>query len=139
MRTQDTWLCPSTLFCNHEIDFIIDQVSRQLSTAEPSVNIAHGTHDTHSVAVLNLSWQHSGKLLVFVNFCPSESKLPIEKRPRVTWIPAFNFNPSPEDFFLTINTMWVRHYLNMIIYIIIHISVDVETHDDWQLYTETRN
>ena len=68
---------------------IIDQVSQQLSshaehysTAEPSVTITHDTHYTHSVAVLNLSWQHSGKLLVFANFCPSHSKLPILRSAR---------------------------------------------------------
>ena len=109
MRTQDTWLCPSTLFCNHEIDlhwprarddidFIIDQVSRQLSTAEPSVNIAHGTHDTHSVAVLNLSWQYSGKLLVFfANFCLSQSKLLIEKLLRAARFSASILDRRPAD------------------------------------------
>ena len=38
-----------------DIYCIIDHVSQQLSSpAEPSVTISHDTHDTHSVAVLNL-------------------------------------------------------------------------------------
>ena len=100
---------PSTLFCNPGIDFhwaremifsvkLTRSVTAQQScilirSAEPSVTIAH---DTHSVVILNLSWQHSGELLVFANFCLSQSKLPIEKRPRSTRVPAFNFDPRPE-------------------------------------------
>ena len=47
-----------------------EQSRRLIRHAEPSVNIAHNTYDTHSVAVLNLSWQHSGKLIVFCQFLP---------------------------------------------------------------------
>ena len=43
-----------------------EQSRRLIRHAEPSINTAHDTHYTNSVAVLNLSWQHSGKLLVFL-------------------------------------------------------------------------
>ena len=85
-----------------DIYWIIDQVSQQLSshaehysTAEPSVTITHDTHYTHSVAVLNLSWQHSGKLLVFLPIfaflnlnCPLRNTRdrPVSRLP--FWIPA---------------------------------------------------
>ena len=72
-----------------------EQSRRLIRHAAPSVYTAHDTHYTHSVAVLNLSWQHSGKLLVFfANFCLSQSKLPIEKRPRAGWFSAFILIPA---------------------------------------------
>ena len=43
-----------------------EQSRRLIRHAAPSVYTAHDTHYTHSVAVLNLSWQPSGKLLVFL-------------------------------------------------------------------------
>ena len=95
---------------------IIDQVSQQLSshaehysTAEPSVTITHDTHYTHSVAVLNLSWQHSGKLLVFfANFCLSQSKLPIEKRPReARFSPSISDHRPANNYMRMGNTSWV--------------------------------
>ena len=92
------------------IDCIIDRLAASWAVAQISTaRGARHTHDTHSVAVLNLSWQHSGKLLVFfANFCLSQSKLPIEKRPREARFSASILDHRPADINMRVGNTKVK-------------------------------